>query len=135
MNENVKKEKNIFSLVISIMTLAVMSLGTSFAFFSSVVRSEEQAKVGSINFKLSAKIEPLYNTKKIIPTNDEDIMKAFNNECIDKYGWGACYAYNIKIVGEGEPQDVYGKFRFDALPRQTVSLIASHFHICFWCSL
>lgn len=111
-------KKNIFSLIVSVLTLAFITIGTTLAFFSTIVRSDEEIEVSSANFKLSAKVTKLYNSNKIIPTNDDDIMKAFDNECIDLYGWGACYAYNIEIKGEGDPQDVFGRLKFtdDELP-------------------
>ena len=78
MDKKNKKNNSIFSLVVSILTLAVITVGSTFAFFSSVVKSEKEVEVKSANFKLAAKIDPLYNSKEIIPTDDEDIMKSIN---------------------------------------------------------
>lgn len=118
MNENKKNKNSIFSLVVSILTLAAVTVGSTFAFFSTVIRPEKKVEVESANFRLAAEIKALYNSQKIIPTDDEDIMKAFDNKCIDYKGWGACYAYNLKITSEGDAQDVYAKVKFldDDLP-------------------
>lgn len=115
MDENKKNKNSIFSLIISILSLVFMTLGTTFAFFTSFIKSDNDAvEVKSANYKLSADITPLYNSKKIIPTNDTDIMKAFKQKCIDSKEFGACYAYNIKITTEGDPQDVIGYLSFNA---------------------
>lgn len=107
-----KKNKNsIFSLVVSILSLAFITIGTTFSFFTSVQRSDKDVEVKSANFKLAVDVQPLYDSKKIIPTNDNDIIKAFYNECIDDNEYGACYAYNIKITSEGDPLDVIGSFK------------------------
>lgn len=110
MKENNKT--SVFSLIISIISLAFVTIGTTFSFFTSVIKNTgEELKVETANFKLAVDVTPLYNSKKIIPTNDTDIIKAFNNECVDDNEYGACYAYNIKINSEGDPQDVIGNFK------------------------
>ena len=78
MNENKKNKNSIFSLVVSILTLAAVTVGSTFAFFSTVIKPEKEIEVKSANFKLSASIKPLYNSMKIIPTEDDDIMKIFH---------------------------------------------------------
>lgn len=105
-----KKKKN-FSLIISVITLAFMTIGTTFAFFSTVMKSDEDVSVTAANYRLGLKVSPLYNEKKIIPTNDEDIFIALENECIDSKNYGACYAYNVEMKSEGETQDILGKIR------------------------
>lgn len=107
-----KKNKNsIFSLVVSILSLAFITIGTTFSFFSTVVKSDEDIKVEAANFKMSVNVTPLYNKKTIIPTNDKDIENAFYNECIDDNEYGACYAYDIAIIGEGNTQDIIANFK------------------------
>ena len=88
-----------------------MTFGTTFAFFSSTVKKNDALEVGSANYKLSLDSRVLYNEKTIIPTNDNDIMLALNNRCIDDLGFGACYAYTITMKSEGEDQEVLGKFQ------------------------
>lgn len=107
-----KKNKNsIFSLVVSILSLAFMTIGTTFSFFTSVVKSNEDVEVKTANFKLAVDVTPLYNEKKIIPTNDQDITKAFYNKCIDDNEYGACYAYDIVITSEGDTQNIIASFK------------------------
>jgi len=106
-----ENKKNNFSLIVSVLTLAFMTIGTTFAFFSSVIKNDEEVDVSAANYKLGLKVSPLYNEKKIIPTNDEDIFVAFENRCIDDQEYGACYAYNIEMHSEGETQDILGKIR------------------------
>jgi hypothetical protein len=102
--------ENKFYLLISILTFIFMVLGATFAYYTSNVKSNELVEVESTNLNTNLNITPLYNKESIIPTNDNDILKAFNNECIDDYGYGACYAYNIQIENLGVEQDLIGMF-------------------------
>jgi len=113
MKERIMNGNSSFSLIISILTLAIMTVGSTFAFFTTTVKKNQAVNVGSANFRLSVNIEALYNSKHIIPTNNEDIAKAVNNKCVDIRGYGACYAYLVNIENLGEDQELYAKLRFN----------------------
>lgn len=102
--------------IISILTLVVMGIGSTFAYFNaqmSEVKSDS-ISVSSINLVVNLKIEPLYTELKILPTKDSDIYKAFDNKCLDYVGNGACIAYTIDIENIGQPQSGYLTFKYES---------------------
>jgi len=113
-NENNKESK--FFIIVSLLTLIVMTFGATMAYYVSVIKSGDDdydIKLASQAPHLTLSISALYNSKKIIPTNDLDIFTALEHECIDKYDFGACYAYNIEIVNDSIPQDITGLFKME----------------------
>jgi len=112
------QKNNIFSLVVSILTLAIITIGTTFAFFSGILQRNDAVSVKSAEINFSFKVNPLYNEKNIIPTEDDDIFTAFYNNCIDDLEFGACYAYTINVINEGDQLDIMGRFKVsnDELP-------------------
>ena len=82
--------------------LAIVTMGATYAYFAGTTNSEENAiKTKSTVYSISMEIEALdeYTGFSFIPMNDEDVMKALNNKCKDKYNRGACSAYNIRVYG------------------------------------
>lgn len=107
-----KNIENKFFIVISVLTFIFMGIGTTFAYYTSVIMPEgNDLETKSQNIAMSLNVTALYNEKKIIPTNDEDIFTAFENHCIDQHNFGACYAFSIEIVNNGIPQDITGSFK------------------------
>lgn len=102
-----QKNKFNFMGIVSILTFIVMGIGSTFAYFSANIlgSSEEYLSVSSLEVILNLKIAPLYNGKAILPTNDEDIEKAYQNKCVDYFGSGACIAYTIELENLGYPQE------------------------------
>lgn len=100
-----------FTGIVSILTLIVMGIGTTFAYFSASVNGKfENVSVSSVEIILNLTIAPLYNGKPILPTNDEDIEKAFDNKCVDSKGSGACIAYTIELENSGFEQEGIATF-------------------------
>lgn len=110
--EEKKSLKINFSSIISILTLVVMGIGSTFAYFNASVNGalDENISVSSIEVIMNLKIAPLYNGKAILPTNDEDIEKAYKNKCVDSVGNGACIAYVIEIENIGYEQEGVATF-------------------------
>jgi len=96
-----------FMGVVSVMTLIVMGIGSTFAYFTASLQGslDENVSVSSIEVIMNLTIAPLYNGKPILPTNDEDIEKAYLNQCVDYYGSGACIAYAVEIENIGYEQE------------------------------
>ena len=109
-----KEKKGIkinFMGVVSVLTLIVMGIGSSFAFFTaSGVGELESMNVSSVKIVMNLGIDPLYTGKPMLPTNDEDIDKAFKNQCIDSFGSGACIAYTVIIENLGYEQEGVATF-------------------------
>ena len=102
--------------IISILTLLVVGIGSSFAYFNAQMAEAEKdsISVSSIKLVVNLKIEPLYTEFKILPTRDEDIYKAFNNKCLDYAGSGACIAYTVSIENVGQEQEGYLTFKYES---------------------
>lgn len=105
---------NKFLFVTSVLSIMILTLGTTFSFFTVSNKSKYDAvKVEADKIELALSIEKLYTEHKLIPTNDEDINKAYNNECKDIYGYGACLAYTIEVSNFSSEQDLIGTIDFD----------------------
>lgn len=104
---------NKFMLIISILTMLVILIGSTFAYFAISASSTEGAvatEAAVINIKLD--VLPLYTGNGLIPTNDTDINIAYQNQCVDKYGSGACSAYTIKVGNDGQDTEFVGTINF-----------------------
>jgi len=110
--EEKKSVKINFVGVVSILTLVVMCIGSTFAYFTTSIIGEvdENVTVSSIEVVMNLKLQPLFNSYALLPTNDEDIHKAYKNECLDNYGNGACLAYEITLENLGYEQEGIATF-------------------------
>lgn len=106
---------NVYSLV-SILTLCVMGIGASLAYFNASMAEskKDNISVSSINLKMDLKIIPRYTELLLLPTKDEDIEKAYNNKCLDYANNGACIAYDIEIDNIGQEQEGYLTFKYES---------------------
>lgn len=111
-----------FMGIISVLTFVVMGLGSTFAYFTATMMGEtdEYISVSSIQVVLNLKIAPLYNSKAVLPTNDEDIEIAYRNKCEDSYGSGACIAYTVELENMGFEQE--GVIIFNAFSETITNL-------------
>lgn len=103
-----------FMGIISVMTLIVMGIGSTFAFFTASMKNkaDEYISVSSLEVVINLGVLPKYNGKRILPTNDEDIHKAYKNKCEDHYKNGACIAYTVEIENGG--RELAGVISFSA---------------------
>lgn len=107
-------KSNKFLFVTSVLSILILTLGTTFSFFTVSNKSEYDAvKVEANKIQLALSIDKLYTGHKLIPTNDEDIIKAYQNKCIDIYGYGACLAYTIEMSNFNSEQNLIGKIDFN----------------------
>lgn len=106
---------NVYSLI-SILTLLVMGIGSSLAYFNAHMSNYEsdEISVSSINLVVNLKIKPIYTEMLLLPTNDEDIYKAFGNKCFDYVGNGACLAYEVEIENIGQENSGFLTFKYDS---------------------
>ena len=89
--------------IIMVLTLIVMSLGSTYAYYAATINSQNnEITSGSKAYSISLSVLPKYTGHKLIPLKDELIDKAIENECIDKNGQGACYAYTIRVYDYDE---------------------------------
>ena len=111
-------KKSSFVIVMSILTLIITTFGATFSFFRVSAESSE----GAVNFQaaeigVSLDLQPLYVGKELIPLDNDKVMTAFSNSCVDKKDNGACQAYTITIANKGQAYDYLGtiKFNLDSL--------------------
>lgn len=103
----------IYLSITSILSMLILLIGTTFSYFSITNKSDEDALVvnaATVNLELD--ILPKYVGHKLIPTNDKDIMIAYESECVDIYGYGACLAYDVEVSNGGDEQDLIGIIDF-----------------------
>ena len=105
---------NKFLFVTSVLSILILILGTTFSYFTVSNRSEYDAvKVEANKIELALAIEQLYTGHSLIPMDDEDINKAYNNKCKDIYGYGACLAYTLEVSNFNSQQDLIGTIDFN----------------------
>lgn len=113
MKDNISYKKGIL-IMIYVFAIIFMFFGISFSYFSARTKSEKQAlNTKSGNLVLSLEISPKYSGMKLIPSADENIMKAYHQKCLDNDGRGACVAYDIIVTNEKARQDVVGTIDFN----------------------
>ena len=107
------KKKNILNIIWTF-SLIITSLGTTFSYFTAN-RSSNSGVVSAMSTMvgINLSVSPIYNSKPLIPMNDEDLGKAYENQCVDLYNYGACQAYNIEIENIGEQMVYQGTIKFD----------------------
>ena len=106
------KKNNVLSIIWSLSFLFI-ALGATFSYFSTRVSGDEgsvYAKSSVIGINIS--VIPKFESKELIPMNDKDLDKAYANECVDIYNFGACQAYNIHIDNLGDELDYIGTIKF-----------------------
>lgn len=113
---------NKFLFVISVLSIMVLTLGTTFSFFTVSNKSKYDAvKVEADKISLALSVNKLYTGHELIPTNDSDIMTAYNNKCVDKYGYGACLAYTVEVSNFSSKQDLIGTIDFEVAGIENLS--------------
>ena len=107
------KEKKYLLLAVYLFAFIFMLFGFSFAYFSARDKSEANAlSVTSGHLNLSLEVVQKFPGNKLIPTNDTDIMKAYNNNCVDDENRNACAAYDLIITNDSATQDIVGNIDF-----------------------
>lgn len=105
--------RNKFLSLIWVATFVVTILGTTFSYFTSNRRSETGAVAttsGIIGAELD--IASLYNNNELIPMNDADVIRGYNNQCVDINNYGACQTYNINITNHNDTLEYTGTINF-----------------------
>ena len=107
------KKSNILSIIWSLAFIFI-AIGATFSYFSTMNASSTGAvAAGSGHVGIGLFVTPLFDSKPLIPMNDDDIWKAYDNECIDDNEYGACQAYNVDVVNNGGESDYTGTINFE----------------------
>lgn len=120
-----KKEKyKTFIIVTSFISIIILLIGTTFSYFTISAKSKHDAVlVEAEKVMLGLGVSPLYTGYKLIPTDDEDIMKAYNQKCIDDYKNGACLAYGLEIFNYSKAYPITGRIDFTVEGIENLSYI------------
>jgi len=105
-------KKNLFLNVVWVLTLIIMLIGTTLAYFTSQASSEKGVDTTATKLDISVIVTPKYNHRDLLPTNDSDIFVAYNNMCRDLNNNGACVAYDINVNNGGSSQSYVGTITF-----------------------
>ena len=106
------KKSNVFSIIWSL-AFVFMVIGATFSYFSSQNSSASGAvAAGSSHVGIDLLVTPLFTSKPLIPMDDTDIWKAYDNDCVDINDYGACQAYNVDVVNNGGDSDYSGTINF-----------------------
>ena len=109
-----KKKSERILIITSFISIVILLIGATFSYFSASTSSDKDAlKVKADKVELGLSISTLYNEHKLIPTNDSDILTAYNQKCVDNNGYGACSAYELTVSNFYKEQDVIGTIDFD----------------------
>ena len=102
-----------FLPILYILTFLFVLIGSTFAYFTTGVQSNTGAiAANSARVGIKLLVEPLYVEKALIPMNDDDVMKAYAQRCIDDNDYGACQAYTITVENIGEELEYNGTINF-----------------------
>lgn len=105
---------NAFLLVTSVLSTAILLISATFSYFTTQSMSKMNAvAIEAGKIKLGLGVSSLYTGHKLIPMNDNDVMKAYNQECIDDLGNGACLAYSFEVFNYEKSVDVSGTIDFN----------------------
>lgn len=113
---------NTFLFVTSVLSMVILLIGTTFSYFSVSNQSKYDAvAVEASKIKLALAVSPKYTGYKLIPTNDTDIMLAYESRCLDIYNNGACLAYDLEISNFNKSQEIIGSIDFTVNHIQNLS--------------
>lgn len=106
---------NLFLLTTSVLSIIMLIIGGTYSYFNMRTMSKLNAvAVEAGKIKVGLGVSPIYTGYKLIPANDEDIMTAYNQNCLDDYDNGACLAYGLEIFNfSNNMQEVFGTINFN----------------------
>lgn len=105
---------NLFLLITSVLSIIMLVIGGTYSYFNMRTMSKLNAvAVEAGKIKIGLGVSPIYTGYKLIPTNDSDIMTAYNQKCLDDYDNGACLAYGLEIFNfSTNAQQAFGTINF-----------------------
>lgn len=103
----------IFVTITSFLSIIILLIGTTFSYFTISAKSEANAlSVTAADVRVNLAVSELYPSLSLIPLKDELINKAYNKECVDDLGRGACLAYTLELVNYSKEQNILGIIDF-----------------------
>lgn len=109
------KKRNIFFSCLYILSFIIMIIGSTLAYFSFRTTSDKNV-INASSLKDSSvtiSVSQVSGGGDLFPLKDDDIMKAYNRNCVDDNGNMACNKYAVTLNNTGNSNYLDGKIKFN----------------------
>ena len=110
-----KSSKKLILSILLTLTIIVIAIYATYAFFSATVNSTGQQITGSSdNLNFSVNANEIHKATQLIPVSENDVDTAVNkasNNCIDTENKDLCSMYEVTVQNTGTNLSLYGFVR------------------------
>lgn len=109
------KKRNVFFSCLYILSFIIMIIGSTLAYFSFRTTSDKNV-INASSLKDSSvtiSVSQVSGGGDLFPLKDDDIMKAYNRNCVDDNGNMACNKYAVTLNNTGNSSYLDGKIKFN----------------------
>ena len=109
------KKRNVFFSCLYILSFIIMIIGSTLAYFSFRTTSDKNV-INASSLKDSSvtiSVSQISGGGDLFPLKDDDIMKAYNRNCVDDNGNMACNKYAVTLNNTGNSNYLDGKIKFN----------------------
>lgn len=108
------ERKKIFFTILYVLSFIIMLVGSTLAYFSfRTVSDSGVVDVNSaVDSSVTVSIAQVAGGGDLYPLKDEDIMLAYNRNCLDVYGRSACNKYAVNLRNGDTVNYLNGKIKF-----------------------
>ena len=109
------KKRDIFFSCLYILSFIIMIIGSTLAYFSFRTTSDKNV-INASSLKDSSvtiSVSQVSGGGDLFPLKDDDIMKAYNRNCVDDNGNMACNKYAVTLNNTGNSNYLDGKIKFN----------------------
>lgn len=109
------KKRNIFFSCLYILSFIIMIIGSTLAYFSFRTTSDRNV-IDASSLKdstVTISVSQVSGGGDLFPLKDDDIMKAYNRNCVDDNGNMACNKYAVTLNNTGNSGYLDGKIKFN----------------------
>ena len=109
------KKRNIFFSCLYILSFIIMIIGSTLAYFSFRTTSDRNVIDASSlkDSSVTISVSQVSGGGDLFPLKDDDIMKAYNRNCVDDNGNMACNKYAVTLNNTGNSNYLDGKIKFN----------------------
>ena len=109
------KKRNVFFSCLYILSFIIMIIGSTLAYFSFRTTSDKNV-INASSLKdstVTISVSQVSGGGDLFPLKDDDIMKAYNRNCVDDNGNMACNKYAVTLNNTGNSNYLDGKIKFN----------------------
>ena len=109
------KKRNVFFSCLYILSFIIMIIGSTLAYFSFRTTSDRNV-IDASSLKdstVTISVSQVSGGGDLFPLKDDDIMKAYNRNCVDDNGNMACNKYAVTLNNTGNSNYLDGKIKFN----------------------